>query len=284
MAAREWSPGRAATAIAAAAVVIAALGADAVPADPVSAMWTAAGPALIRPAAPAGLAGAAPLSSDFASSAVGVLIVDGGAHQCSASMVVSDSKRLLATAAHCAWLDGKWTLDGAYFVPGYRNGDEPWGRWAVDAAWVPQAWQQANSSIEAVASDHDVAFVRLAPRDGRLPEDALGGQGIWFDAPAAMTVSVLGYPGEGRYDGQSLQRCAGKAETQPMDEGQVLVMACDMTEGASGGPWLTGPQADAGQGQLVGVVSGGSGPELLSTRFGREAEQTYQTADRGATT
>ncbi|MDN5917824.1 MAG: trypsin-like peptidase domain-containing protein [Pseudonocardia sp.] len=271
----------------AAALIAAALAGDTGrPATPVAAMWVAEA----QPVAPATTtrptAGtpAVPLDSDFASSTVGVLVVDGGTHQCSAAMVASESKRLLATAAHCVWWDGQWTLDGAYFVPGARDGDEPWGRWPVQAAWVPVSWQQARSSIESVASDHDIAFARLADRDGQLPEDVLGGQGIRFDAPRNMTVSALGYPAARQYDGSQLQRCTGQAQTQQMGEDgdQILVMSCDMTEGSSGGPWLAGDSATDGKGRIVGVVSGGSGPDLVSARLGREAEQVYADADAAA--
>lgn len=247
-----------------------------------------------QPLLPASAAGhAVPLDAGPAASTVGVLVVDGGKHQCSASVVVSDSRRLLATAAHCVWLNGKWTLDGAFFVPGYRDGSEPWGRWAVETAWVPRTWQQANSPIENVASAHDVAFVRLAPNpSGQLAEDVLGSQGIWFDSPDAPTVTALGYPLTGPFDGQQLERCTGPAHVEQakratgdrdeQSDGEVLVLDCDMTEGASGGPWLTGPHSATGLGQVIGVVSGGVGPDLVSIRFGAEAEQVYRDADTGS--
>lgn len=233
---------------------------------------------------------AVPLDGGRAASTVGLLIIDGGTHRCSASIVTSDSRRVLATAAHCVWLRGRWTLDGAYFVPGYDGGTEPWGRWAVEAAWVPRSWQQANSPIEAVASAHDVAFVRLAPnRSGQLAEDVLGSQGIWFDAPPTTTVTALGYPATGEFDGQQLEGCTGPAHAEPeprhagegngQSDGEVLILDCDMTEGSSGGPWLVGSRSAAGEGQVIGVVSGISGSDLISARYGAEAEQAYRAAD-----
>lgn len=262
-------------------VTLATTSADAAPGSgPVVAMWAASGPRT----APPRHVGATPLRSDFASSTVGVLVVDGGTHQCSAATVASESRRLLVTAAHCVWLDGGWTLDGAYFVPGV-DGDrpEPWGRWDVEAAWVPTAWQKSGSSIESVDSAHDIAVLRLAPLDGRLSEDALGAQGITFDSEPGQTVTALGYPGVGDFDGQTLQRCTGPATPETMDEGggPVLVMRCDMTQGSSGGPWLTGPRAQTGRGQIVGVISGSPGTgDLISTRLGPEAERVYRDADR----
>ncbi|WP_130295355.1 trypsin-like serine peptidase [Pseudonocardia sediminis] len=232
---------------------------------------------------------AQPLVGGLAASTVGVLVVDGGRHQCSASVVASRSRRLLATAAHCVWLDDAWQVDGAVFIPGYASGEEPFGRWPVQTAWVPKAWQAARSPIDDVAAETDVAFVSLAPVDGRLAEEVLGAQGIRFFTPDRLTVAALGYPAIGAYDGQSLQACTGAARTEDFVggsstqvAGQVLVMTCDMTEGASGGPWLTGPDPASGRGQVIGVVSGGNDTDLLSPKFGAAAEDLYNTADTAA--
>lgn len=235
---------------------------------------------------------AGPVAGGLSATSAGVLVVDGGRHQCSAAVVASRSRRVLATAAHCVWLDGVWRVDGAFFIPGYAAGEEPLGRWAVDAAYVPPAWQEANSPIEDVAAPTDFAFVTLLPRDGVLPEQVLGAQGIRFTSPATqpdsqLPVAALGYPATGIYDGQSLRGCDGDATVQPFDRpgrpsGQVLAMACDMTEGASGGPWLAGPDAARGRGQVIGVVSGGDDTTLVSPRFDDTARAVYEAADSAA--
>lgn len=228
---------------------------------------------------------AGPIVGGLSASSVGVLVVDGGRHQCSATVVASTSRRLLATAAHCVWLDGDWRVDGATFIPGYAGGEEPHGRWAVDTAYVPPAWQDANSPIEDVAADTDFAFVSLLPRDGVLPEQTLGAQGIRWSVPDTVEVAALGYPSLGAYDGQSLRGCTGSAVVEPFARatapapGEVLALDCDMTEGASGGPWLAGPDAAAGRGQVVGVVSGGDDTALVSPRFGPVAREVYDAAD-----
>lgn len=230
---------------------------------------------------------AGPVVGGLAATSVGVLVVDGGRHQCSAAVVASRSRRLLATAAHCVWLGGAWRVDGAFFIPGYAAGEEPHGRWAVDTAYVPPAWQEANSPISDVAAPTDFAFVTLLPRNGVLPEQALGAQGIRFTTDSLLPVAALGYPATGVYDGQSLRGCDGDAAVQPFDRpgrpsGQVLALTCDMTEGASGGPWLTGPDAARGRGQVIGVVSGGDDTTLVSPRFDEAARTVYEAADSAA--
>lgn len=242
------------------------------------------------PGAPApGPGQAEPVVGGLSSSSVGVLVVDGGRHQCTASVVASRSQRLVATAAHCVWLEGAWRVEGAYFIPGYASGEEPYGRWPVQTAWVPKAWQQARSPIDDVAAETDFAFASLAPVQGRRAEEVLGAQGIRFSTPERFNTAALGYPAVGAYDGQSLQACEGGARTEDFagagrDEiaGQVLVLACDMTEGASGGPWLSGPDPASGRGQVIGVISGGDDADLVSPKFGPEARQLYDTADTAA--
>ncbi|OLL70509.1 hypothetical protein Ae168Ps1_6256c [Pseudonocardia sp. Ae168_Ps1] len=231
---------------------------------------------------------AGPVVGGLAATSVGVLVVDGGRHQCSAAVVASRSRRVLATAAHCVWLDGSWRVDGAFFIPGYAAGEEPHGRWTVDTAYVPPAWQHANSPIDDVAAPTDFAFVTLLPRDGVLPEQALGAQGIRFTTPdTPLPVAALGYPATGIYDGGSLRGCDGSATVESFNRpdrapGQVLALTCDMTEGASGGPWLTGPDAATGRGQVIGVVSGGDAATLVSPRFDDAARAVYEAADSTA--
>ncbi|WP_060633902.1 hypothetical protein [Pseudonocardia sp. EC080610-09] len=100
-----------------------------------------------------------------------------------------------------------------------------------------------------------------------------------------MPVAALGYPSLGSYDGQSLRGCTGDAAVEPFARataaipGEVLALDCDMTEGASGGPWLVGPDAASGRGQVVGVVSGGDDTALVSPRFGPVARGVYDAAD-----
>lgn len=285
---RRWRPGAALIAAAALSVAAVFLAADA-PARP---MGTWAGAAVLRATAALAAASppaqAGPIVGGLSSTSVGILVVDGGRHQCTASMVASRSRRLLATAAHCVWLDGRWQLDGAFFVPGYASGEEPQGRWPVDQAWIPVAWQRANTPVDDVAAQTDFAFVSLRAVNGDLPEDVLGAQGVAWDAVGRLDVAALGYPSLPPYDGQSLRGCVGTAQAKPFhpasaptsaDDGRVRVLDCDMTEGASGGPWLIGPDAARGRGQIAGVISGGDDTSLVSPLFGTEAEQLYRTAD-----
>ena len=52
-----------------------------------------------------------------------------GRHYCTASVVDSDTEDLVITAAHCVYGSGYATH--LEFVPGYQDGREPYGAWAV---------------------------------------------------------------------------------------------------------------------------------------------------------
>ncbi|WP_344024797.1 hypothetical protein [Pseudonocardia kongjuensis] len=119
-----------------------------------------------------------------APSTVGILANDEKA--CTATMVSSNSGSVLATAAHCVYADDRW-VEGLRFHPGYSRGDSRFGIWDLEGAWVPAAWQQTAGRAGAqFRSEHDIAFVRLAPdAAGNRAQDVLGAQGFSFDNPPA---------------------------------------------------------------------------------------------------
>ncbi len=61
-------------------------------------------------------------------------VEDGQSYVCSASLI---DKGLVVTAAHCVTAWGKQTdYTGWQFIPGYRNGAAPYGKWSVRQAFV----------------------------------------------------------------------------------------------------------------------------------------------------
>src|SRR2546422_837644 len=60
-----------------------------------------------------------------------------GDHFCTASAVDSPNRNLIITAAHCVHSgEGGGYLSDLVFVPGYRNGNAPYGIWKVKAEFV----------------------------------------------------------------------------------------------------------------------------------------------------
>src|SRR6516225_1557507 len=108
-----------------------------------------------------------------------------GTHFCTATVVHSPHGDLAVTAAHC--LSG--TPGPIAFVPGYANGQQPFGIWQVTRVYTDKAWQSAQDP------DHDVAFLRVsAASDGTRIEDVTGAEQLGTSWAAPALVNVIGYP------------------------------------------------------------------------------------------
>jgi V8-like Glu-specific endopeptidase len=204
--------------------------------------------------------------------------LDGVDYACSGSVVGGPAPDVVVTAAHCV-SDGAggWAYDWT-FVPGYSDGRAPYGRYLARAFYVAGPW--ANGADEA----DDVAFVTVWPaRVGgamRSVASEVGSQPIQFGhrgSPAA----VFGYPAEGDYNGRSLDYCEGQVRPDPYGAADSGI-PCSMTEGDSGGPWLSDFRPATGHGVITGVTSfkyAGANRELYSANLGREAQALYDGAE-----
>ena len=112
-----------------------------------------------------------------------------GEHFCTASVVASPGKDLLITAAHCInGGKGSGYKEDIVFIPGYRDGDAPYGVWTPQRLLVAPQW--ANSSDP----DFDVGFVVLQPHDGENIQQVLGASRLGIDSGYRYLVRVTGYP------------------------------------------------------------------------------------------
>ncbi len=187
----------------------------------------------------------------FYPSAFGLLPRLGGPHFCSASVVDSPSRDLLATAAHCVLGPGAFIE----FAPLLHDDELPKGVWTVTEMYIDPSWQKSFDPR------HDLALLRIAPRDGKKIEDVV--PGIPLGLPrAGEPVTVSGYPIGTR--GRPLT-CTAPLETIP--DGSAI--HCNgFGDGTSGGPWVQ-------DGRLVGVIGGpeqgGCAPDVeYSTPFGAD--------------
>ena len=127
-------------------------------------------------------------------------------------------------------------------MPGYADGAEPYGQYTARRFFVSPRWKGP-----AASERYDVAFVRVAPAArvrarSRRPE-APAGLPISFAASQTAALQarayVFGYPALPPYTGLYPNYCAGPAASSATRKGSAR-MACAMTAGDSGGPWLTG--------------------------------------------
>lgn len=289
-------------AAAAALVTLLATGAalsPATPGDPgsgpavhtVSGVWLAAGRSSVPTVPLVDVAIAEPITAQAVGSTVGQLFArDGGGRRrlCSATLVASRSKSVVVTAAHCVYTPpriGEATIappgqrgwvEATEFVPGADGREQPFGVWEVEEIAVDPRWQAVGDPV------HDVAFLRLAPRDGQLAGDVLGAQGIG-EAPEQPSgpLSAVGYPGAGRFSGDEVLRCAADQPAVEPELGGDYTIPCDMTEGSSGGPWLADLDESTGLGVVQAVTSlRVVGDERIAgARLGPEAMALFAAVD-----
>ncbi len=198
---------------------------------------------------------------------------NGRDYSCSAAAVRSPSKGLISTAGHCVY-DGQGTWQQNWiFVPSFDRGRRPYGVWP--ATWL------ATFSGWAAGKDpaSDVAFVKVAPEGGRSLVDVVGGNGIRVGfSSRTRRLTIIGYPFLPPYPGDRQYQCQGV--TGPA--GRRLRMACPLTTGASGGPWLEGYDAATGQGYIEGVTTNTdlANTSLWSPYFDDGVGALYRWADR----
>jgi V8-like Glu-specific endopeptidase len=158
-------------------------------------------------------------------------VFNGGQHHCTASVVRSPHRDLLVTAAHC--LDnGDHDL---VFVPGYRDGRAPYGKWKVLERYMPEGWSKGQDE------DSDVAFATV---DGDIQDVVGGNRFVTGTATGATAVTVTGYPSSRDLPISCTNKPTAHSRTQQR------IDCPEFTGGTSGSPWVNG------NGQVVGVLGG----------------------------
>jgi V8-like Glu-specific endopeptidase len=164
-----------------------------------------------------------------------------GPHFCTASVVNSAAGDLALTAAHCVY--GR--TQAIVFVPGYTEGQTPYGVWPVTKVYTDSAWDSAQDP------DHDVAFLKLADAPDGVPvENMTGAETLATSASAGALVQVIGYPDDANQPVWCANVAKGFSATQlEFDCGGYPV-------GTSGGPFLADVNDQTGQGTVIGVIGG----------------------------
>jgi hypothetical protein len=189
-----------------------------------------------------------------------------GGHFCSASVVDSPARDLIVTAAHCVGGNGQFA-----FVPGYHNGQTPYGVWRVTRVIVDPSW------ISSANPNADVAFLVVTGQDGAKIQDVTGGERLGIGQPPGQDVRVVGYP----QGSNAPIRCDNLARAFGATQ---LVFDCGgYTDGTSGGPFLEDVNRTTGLGTVIGVIGGyEQGGDIASVsyaaRFGALVADLYKTA------
>lgn len=202
--------------------------------------------------------------------------VGGSGHFCSGTVVTGGAADLVVTAAHCvSATHGAALRSGLEYAPSYRQGTSPYGRWEATRVFVDPRWTATGDP------DLDVAFIDLAPRDGKRVADVVGAQRIAFNTPSAGTVRLTGYP-SGADDPVTCLGTIGRRS-----DGQLRVACTGYRAGTSGSPWLTDFDPASRTWAVVGVIGGdelgGDSDDVsYSPYFGTDVRKLYEQAVAGA--
>jgi V8-like Glu-specific endopeptidase len=192
---------------------------------------------------------------------------------CSGNAVTSANKSTVITAGHCVKLEGSWHTDWV-FVPGYHDGQAPYGRWAASKTLATPQWTDSEDI------NYDIGAAVVAPLDGKSLTDVVGGQGLAFNTGYNQDMYAFGFPAADPYDGEKFIYCSGTTYQDFLlsdDHG----LTCDMTGGSSGGPWFTQFDEATGTGLQSSVNSFKYNflpTAMYGPYFGADAQNLYQTA------
>jgi len=191
---------------------------------------------------------------------------------CSGDAVTSGNKSTVLTAGHCVKLDGAYHTDWV-FVPAYKDGNAPFGQWAAKATMTTPQWD-ASEDI-----NFDVGAAVVNPLDGQSLTDVVGGQGVAFNSPRGQDMYAFGWPAADPYDGTHMIYCSGTTFDALISDG--IGMTCDMTGGASGGPWFQEFDEGTGAGLQNSVNSYKINfipTWMFGPYFGTDAQNLYNAA------
>ena len=181
---------------------------------------------------------------------------------------------LLITAAHCinSGKGGSYRQD-IVFIPDYRDGQAPFGIWAVKRLLVAPQW------ISGSDPSLDVGFVTLDPHDGQNIEDVLGANQLGIDSGYQYLVRVTGYPASA----DAPITCVNWTSRQSAS--QLRFECGGFAGGTSGSPWVTHFDPRTRNGTIVGVIGGyqeGGDTEAISysSYLGAAVQRLYQRSGR----
>ena len=146
-----------------------------------------------------------------------------GFGRCSGTSVEAANHSVVFTAGHCVNEGGHWFNQDWVFVPGYHDGQRPFGVFVARWLGATAPWLEGSENGDVGA--------------------AVGGDGIAFGLPPGQVFDVHGYPVGPPFDGASQRLCAGTpflghdVASFLMPGPLNLALTCEVTGGASGGGW-----------------------------------------------
>ena len=193
----------------------------------------------------------------------------GGNFVCSASVV---QRRVVATAGHCVYDTAVNRFHGNFlFVPGYDNGESPYGGFGWSLAATTASWIAGNGSVPNAADFGTLVIAnKVVGGTSRRIGELTGWLGWKTNALVGNAISAMGYPCN--LDScQILQRTSAQVNRTASPNSAEI--GSDHRGGASGGPWVQDwgmaasgqPARELGGNIVVGITS--YGPVSTTPRY-----------------
>lgn len=165
------------------------------------------------------------------------------------------ARSIVLTAGHCVWDDTSAAFATNFiFIPAYdsnpvNNCSTSLGRCLSASALVASSGFTSQTTFTTQATNYDWGFavVNETPQPGfDLAVNALSTNSI---------INAFGYPQGQPYNGTKLIYCSGPITADAKNLGLTWGLGCNMTDGASGGPWLSSFDSKTFTGKLASVNS-----------------------------
>ena len=163
------------------------------------------------------------------------------------------SRAIVLTAGHCVYeqeVGGGEYVTNWIFIPNFENVRFPadvscaieTGCWGSDLLSVDSVFEGEEGYTD-LATKHDWGFATIKSVNGSaLPDTDI--TGLYplvingFTANGDISQS-FGYPAAGKFKGSELIYCKAPISADVLNNSETWGMRCDMTGGASGGPWIS---------------------------------------------
>lgn len=193
--------------------------------------------------------------------------VGASAYVCSGSVVAdSDSARsIVLTAGHCVYDNATQAyVTNFIFIPAfdtyptYTCANTAYGCWSARKLVASSGFTtQTAFTTTATNNDWGFAVMTTGGKSGSSQLDATVGS---FPISTSALVKgwtsyAFGYPAASPYNGSDLVYCNGATNTDPNSGNTTWKLACNMTGGASGGPWMNSFNTNNFTGVLSSVNS-----------------------------
>jgi len=189
---------------------------------------------------------------------------------CSGSVVTDDKtdRSIVLTAGHCVYNQATSQFATNWiFIPAYDSKPKgsctdpanlfPYGCWTARSLLVHSDFS-SQTSFNAMATKSDWAFAVIGPNASGVQLDTTVGSFTFNESgftAAAQPAHSFGYPAASPYAGADLIYCNGNIITDSNNSNATWGLACNMTGGASGGPWMSAFSTSTNSGALSSVNS-----------------------------